>query len=100
MTNFLTKYLSNKTDKHAARTFLLDNTDADIYSLNKSFLMFYYSMSPKLQDEIEISYLWGIVIKEWCKRKEYFETWVAPAFEKLEFTEYLLNLKNTRTLAS
>lgn len=57
----------SRNDKTLVNLFLMDNKNKDIYQLNESFMYYYYNLSPRIQNSIDISYLWGLVLNEWAK---------------------------------
>ena len=57
--------MKNSVDDVMSNIFLLNNKTNDIHILNSTFIDFYYNMKPNLQNRINISIMWGNVLRKW-----------------------------------
>jgi len=57
--------MRDSLEKTMMYLFFMNNRDTDIYKLNRSAIKYYYSLPIHMTKNMDISYFWELVIKEW-----------------------------------
>lgn len=62
--------MEDSLEKTMMYLFFMENDDADIYKLNRSAVKYFYSLPSHIRNNMDVSYFWGIVLREWHGRQK------------------------------
>lgn len=64
------EYMEDTLEKTMMYLFFMKNEDTDIYGLNKSAIIYFYSLPSAIREKMDVSYFWGLVVKEWHSKQK------------------------------